>query len=154
MFPRRITIPAGESVPSLLDQSVGDFTLEVTALPVAPSGSALCDYGLIYRAQDLSRYYAFLVGADGYYTVIRMEDGTTTPLVPWQQFPHIQRGPQPNRLLVTCADSVCDFRVNDEHAATVDDDAWLCGDVGTFARSGREQTVFRFVRVRLWQTGG
>lgn len=152
-FPRRITVPAGECVPLLLDQSVNDFSLEVTALPVAPSGSALSDYGLIYRAQDLSRYYAFLVGADGYYTVVRIDGRTATPLVPWQQFPHIRRGGQLNRLLVTCAGSVCDFRVNDEYAATVEDDEWLSGEVGIFARAVSERSVFRFVRVRLWLAG-
>ena len=84
----------------LLRYSGGDFTFEAETLPL--SGSDLNGYGLVYRAQDTAHYYTFAIGSDGYYAVLRVEGGEETPLVDWQQFPHIRRGRQPNCLRLTC----------------------------------------------------
>lgn len=149
-LPRRLDIVPGEVFLSLLDRSEGDFTFELVALPLAGPDSGLTSYGLVYRAQDARHYYAFSVGADGYYAVARREGETVTFLMPWQQFPHIRRGRQPNRLLVTCKGPSCVFRINDEYAATVQDKTWLSGDVGYWAQSAEDEIVLQLRGARLW----
>ncbi|MFW6115574.1 MAG: hypothetical protein ACOC7Y_00770 [Chloroflexota bacterium] len=149
-LPRRLEAqPEGTAV-SLLDQPREDFTFEILAQPVAAPESGFYGYGLAYRAQDSSRYYAFAVGGDGYYAVLRVDGAQEISLVPWQQFPHIRRGRQPNRLRVTCAGAVCEFAINDEYAATIEDGTWLSGDVGLWARGFDEGAAFDFSAARLW----
>jgi hypothetical protein len=151
-LPRRLgAMPDGATV-SLLDHPAGGFTLEVLARPVSAPEPGFYGYGVVYRAQDSSRYYAFAVGGDGYYAVLRVDEGGENALVPWQQFPHIRRGEQVNRLRVSCAGASCDFAINDEYAATVEDDTWLSGDVGLWTRAFDADVAVRFLEARLWRS--
>jgi hypothetical protein len=135
----------------LLGRSCDDCTLEIEAAPLYDPGSGFNGYGLVYRTQDDARYYAFAVGSDGYYAVLRVDGAEETPLVDWQQFTHIRRGAQSNRLRVACAGATCDFYINDEYATTVEDDTWLDGDVGLWTRSFEGSVVtVRFEGARVW----
>jgi hypothetical protein len=133
-----------------LDFQGRDFTLEVSVAP--HPGPDFNAYGIIYRAQDAANYYALSVGGDGYYAVLQSIDDQMHPLVPWQQFPHVRRGAQANRLRVRCAGATCTCYINDEYATTVQDDAWLSGAVGVWGQSldGGENT-FKISDVRAWQ---
>jgi hypothetical protein len=51
---------------------------------------------------------------------------------------------------VTCAGASCDFTINDEFAATVEDDTWLTGDVGLWARGFDDEVAVQFRGARLW----
>lgn len=146
------SIDVSSDTPSvvLLGPRGTDFTFEVTAIPLQGPSAGLYEYGLVYRAQDAGRYYAFVVGADGYYGVFRVEDADLIPLVAWEQFPHVARGQQVNRLLVTCDGSACTFRINDEYAATIGDHQWLAGELGLWARSPMDEGAVRFLTARLW----
>jgi len=148
-LPRSVEVRPDARYVSLLGHESSDFTLEALVAPLQGPTSGFYDYGLLYRAQDVENYYIFAVGADGYYGVMRVEGATVTALTVWQQFPHIKRGSQLNRLLVSCAGAVCTFRVNDEFVATVEDDRWLSGDAGLWARSSEEVTL-QFESVRMW----
>lgn len=150
MLPRCLEAMPESAELSLLDPPGADFTVEVLAQPVAAPESGLYGYGLVYRAQDRSRYYAFVVGGDGYYAVLRMEGDEETPVIPWQQFPHIRRGPRENRLRVACAAAECDFAINDEHVATVADGTWLSGDLGLLVLGFDEPATVEFSSARLW----
>lgn len=152
-LPRVLEAAPDSSDLALLYRPGGDFTWEVVAQPVAAPESGLYGYGLVYRAQDPSRYYAFAIGGDGYYAVLRVEGDEETSLVPWQQFPHIRRGLELNRLRVTCAGALCDFAINDERAATVEEEMWLSGDVGLVVLGYDEPISVEFASVRLWQSG-
>jgi hypothetical protein len=148
-LPLSLETTSNEAVVTLLGYLSGDFTLEVEAAPL--SGPDFNGYGLVYRAQDGAHYYAFAVGADGYYSVLRVEGDEETPLVDWQQFPHVRRGRQANRLRVNCAGPTCRFYINDEYATTVEDSTWLTGDVGLWVRGfGDEDVVVQFVNARVW----
>ncbi|HEY68725.1 MAG TPA: hypothetical protein G4N97_10715 [Thermoflexia bacterium] len=147
-LPLALKTMSDETVVRLLGHS-GDFALEVEAVPLA--GPDFNGYGLVYRAQDPAHYYAFAVGSDGYYAVLRVAEDEETPLVDWQQFPHIHRGRQANRLRVACVGSTCHFYVNDEYAATVEDDTWLTGNVGLWVRGfGNGGTEVLFLDMRAW----
>ena len=155
---------------TLLGHPSSDFTWEGEAIPL--SGPDLNGYGLIYRAQDAAHYEVFAIGSDGYYAVLRVAGDGEVPLVDWQQFPHLRRGRQTNRLRVSCTGSrvyspasrvyspasrvyspapTCRFYVNDEMAATLQDGTWLAGDVGLWVRnSSGEDVVVQFTNLHAW----
>ncbi len=151
-LPLRLDATSDAPVVTLLGQPVGDFTFESEAILL--SGPDFNGYGLVYRAQDAAHYYVFAVGADGYYAVLRVAGDEQRPLVDWQQFPHVHRGRQPNRLRVTCAGPACSLYINDEYAATVEDDAWPAGDVGLWLRAfGEGRVAVEFTSARVWLEG-
>jgi hypothetical protein len=148
---------------TLLGHPSSDFTWEGEAIPL--SGPDLNGYGLIYRAQDAAHYDVFAVGSDGYYAVLRVTGDEEVPLVDWQQFPHVRRGRQANRLRVSCTGSrvyspasrvyspalTCRFYVNDEMAATLQDGTWLSGDVGLWvANFDGEDVAVQFTNLHAW----
>ena len=134
---------------TLLGHPSSDFTWEGEAIPL--SGPDLNGYGLIYRAQDAAHYDVFAVGSDGYYAVLRVTGDEEVPLVEWQQFPHLRRGRQTNRLRVSCSGPACRFYVNDEMAATLQDGTWLSGDVGLWVRNfDGEDVVVQFTNLHAW----
>ena len=140
-----------ETTVMLLRQSYGDFTLEIEAAPRYGPDSGFNGYGLVYRAQDDAHYYAFAVGSDGYYAILRVDGDEETPLADWQQFTHVRRGTQANRLRVACAGATCDFFINDEYATTVEDSTWPDGDVGLWTRSFENSAVtVQFEGARVW----
>lgn len=148
-LPLDVEVPSNGTTVSLLGYPGSDFTCEVEVIPL--SGSDFNGYGLVYRAQDSTRYYAFAVGSDGYYAVLLVTGDEETELVSWQQFPHVLRGRQANRLRVACAGATCRFYVNDEYAATFDDDTWLAGDVGLWVRGFDDGDVaVQFLDARVW----
>lgn len=150
ILPRRLDVAPNCPSVALFDQRGSDFAFEGLIQPTKLPKSALVDYGLIYRAQDIDNHYAFLIGADGYYAVMKVEGGRRTALVPWQQFPHIRQGLERNRLLVSCAGPVCTFRINDEYAVTVEDDRWVSGNLGIGAESPEGEAAFTFLWAQLW----
>ena len=97
--------PSNATARRLMGRSYADLTLEIEMAPLPSGDPGLVEYGLIYRAQDTDYYYAFVVGSDGYYGVLRMAGEEETQLVEWQLFPHIHRDRQANRLRVACAGS-------------------------------------------------
>jgi len=152
-LPLRLEAPPNETMLLLLPHHSGDFTLEIEAIPLP--GPDCHGYGLIYRAQDDAAYYTFAVGRDGYYAVLRVTGDEEVELVSWQQFPHVHRGQQSNLLRVACAGYTCRFYVNDEYAATVEDDTWLAGNVGLWVRGfGNGSAAIRFLNARAWSAAG
>jgi hypothetical protein len=134
----------------LMEYEVADFTMTIEAHPSA--GPAFNGYGLIYRAQDSQNYYAFAIGGDGYYSVLRVEDGEPVSLLEWRPFPHVHQGPMTNRLRVTCKGTACTYYINDEFAALLEDTRYRSGRVGLFVRSFDPQRVaVRFLSVRVWE---
>jgi len=150
-LPLHLKASQGETATLLLGYPSSDFTLEVEAIPLSGPDSDFNGYGLVYRAQDATHYYAFAVGSDGYYAVLRVVGDEETTLVDWQQFPHVHRDQQANRLRVACAGAICRFYINDEYATTVEDDTWPAGDVGLWARGfGNGGVTVQFLNARAW----
>jgi len=162
-LPFHLSAASHRTTVTLLGHPSSDFTWEGEAIPL--SGPDLNGYGLIYRAQDAAHYEVFAVGSDGYYAVLRVAGDGEVPLVDWQQFPHLRRGRQANRLRVSCTGSrvyspasrvyspapTCRFYVNDELAATLQDGTWLAGDVGLWVRNfNGEDVVVQFTNLHAW----
>lgn len=100
------------------DLLLNDFTVEVHAAPL--SGPDDAGYGLVVRHRGPDDFVALLIGADGYIAVGQMAGGVWRWRVPWQQWPHIRRGPSENLLRAQCRADRCRFYVNDEFAFEVD----------------------------------
>jgi hypothetical protein len=128
------------------------FTLEAVAYPTG--GTDFSGYGLAFHAQGADRYDVFAVGGDGYLAVLRVEGQEEIPLLDWRAFPHVRRGPVPNRLRLSCTHETCRFWVNDEFVASLAQTTGPPGDVGVWARrfEGPGLTV-RFAQVAVWTDG-
>jgi hypothetical protein len=156
-LPRAVGAAAGSTAVELLDDPAGvrearraGFILEGTAS--AASGPVFNGYGFVFGAQTESDYAVFALGSDGYYAVLHIAGNEDTELVPWQQFPHIRRGTQANRMRVECADMACDFYINDEYASTVSDASFGPGGFGLWVRSFDEQAVkVEFSSLAVWR---
>jgi hypothetical protein len=89
---------------------VRDFIAETKAKVI--EGSANNGYGIVVGDQgDLT---AFLIGGDGYISVMRQAGHEWIELQPWRQWPHIRRGNASNKLRVECRGSACALYINDE----------------------------------------
>ena len=90
-----------------------DFDLAVTGSAVA--GPENNGYGVIYRLQDRSNYYTFMVSSDGYYQVTRVVNGDVTELSTWIESPVVNMGiGAVNRLRVVARGDQFEFYVNEQ----------------------------------------
>ena len=61
---------------TLLDQAFGDFDVITDVVQVAgPDNLDAPGFGVLFRHQDNNNFYAFMISGDGYYQVIRRQDG-------------------------------------------------------------------------------
>jgi hypothetical protein len=128
---------------------VSDFDLELEA---RPSASENVDYGLLYRFQDAENHYRFGVGTDGYYFIGVVRDGEMTPIRTWQQWPHVRRGDETNRLQIRCEGPICRFYINGEFTAEVTDNTFLEGRIGIWAESFSEHPLgVTWSGLRIWE---
>ncbi len=135
----------------LLERAAPPFTLEARVQPAG--GSELTASGLVFQARDDRHYTVFAVGMDGYLAVLQVDDTTPTPLLDWQQFPHIRRGPSANRLRLSCSGQRCQFWVNDEYVTALDSPPGSGDGVGLWLqRAGGAYARATFDPIVLWQT--
>ncbi len=100
------------------DLLLADSVVQVRAVRL--SGPDDAGYGMIVRYHAPDEYVTLLIGSDGYIAVGQMSGGAWRWRVPWQQWPHIRRGPAENLLRAECRADRCRFFVNDESAFEVD----------------------------------
>jgi hypothetical protein len=112
-----------------------DFYAEVTGALAKNCGSGDF-YGLMFRIQDASNYYAFQIDCDGRYRFARYVGGAKTAIVDWTGTSAINRGAQANNTLaVTARGSTFQFAVNGTPLATADDTAFASGRFGLMVGS-------------------
>lgn len=87
--------------------------------------------GVICRQQDEKSYYLLAISADGYYLILRVEDGTPTPLAGPKSSDIIRVGKTTNDIEVRCRGSSLSLRVNDTFLVARTDAA--LGDPGQVA---------------------
>jgi len=97
---------------------LGDSAVQVRAAQT--SGPDDAGYGMVVRYRAPDEYVTLFIGADGYMAVGQMSGGVWRWRVPWQQWPHIRRGPAENLLRAECRADLCRFFVNGEFAFEVD----------------------------------
>jgi hypothetical protein len=112
------TKEANRVVYAASQSALDDFTVQVRAR--LASGPDDAGYGLVVRSPAPDDFVAVFIGPDGYIAIGQMASGAWRWRVPWQQWPHIKRGPAENLLRAQCRADRCRFTINDELAFEVD----------------------------------
>ena len=129
----------------------GDAVAEVEATTIGgPLDNAL---GIVARYQDNGNYYAFLVSADGYYSILHFLDGQAVWDQQWEfaGLTGIQTGVSSNRLRVLAQGPMLRFYVNGQLRGVIEDPLWQEGQMGVFAGVFEESGVrVGFDEWRVW----
>jgi len=121
--------------------SFGDVRIEVDATKVG--GPDDNDFGLLCRYQDTRNFYAFLVGSDGYFAILKYVDGDSESLGTDGMAPTdaVFLGAATNHLRVDCIGQTLSLYVNGELVHRVVDGEYTSGDVGLIAGTFDEPGV-------------
>jgi hypothetical protein len=116
----------------LLGQPHRDVTIAVQMRYV--EGTMNNWMGVICRLQDEENYYLLAISADGYYLIMRVQDGAATPLTGPLAGETIHTGKAENTMEARCRGNTLSLRVNDVLLVTRSDNALDSpGDVALFA---------------------
>lgn len=118
-----------------------DVSMEIEAQRV--SGSPDGHFGLLCRYRGPGDFYYFAVTGDGYYAILRVEDGASEVLTDDGFVPSsaVSADGEVNQLRVVCQGEQLTFYVNGEEVAKVTDDAFQRGDVGLAVGSGPDGSI-------------
>ena len=125
--------------------NVKDSISDVDAVKVTGPGNNL--FGLVCRWSDQNNYYAFQVSSDGYYGILRVQNGERKVISDnsLQTTNLIRYGEKINHLRADCVGNTLSLYVNWNKVAEVNDDTFTAGDVGLIASSlGEAGTDVRF----------
>jgi len=97
-------------------------------------------YGLMFRVQNPSNYYAFQIDCDGRYRLMRYVDDAATAIVDWTPSSAIQRGKQSaNTLAVTAQGDSFLLAINGTPLTTAADSAFASGRFGLMVGANSAQ---------------
>lgn len=94
------------------DRKFSDMDFHVTARPV--SGPLDNQYGVFFRYRDRDNYYGFFISSDGYYSLVKRQDGMFSEISAWGESNVIQQGEAPNVIRIVAQGDEFRFFVNDE----------------------------------------
>ncbi len=100
--------------------------------------------GIICRQQDENNYYLFAISADGYYLLLKVQDGVPTKLAGPLANAKINPGRATNLLEARCDGPILTLGVNGERLVSRTDASFESGSVALFAdavEGGRATTV-------------
>lgn len=126
-----------------LGRSFADVILQVTVRHV--EGTQDNWMGAICRQQDEENYTLFAISADGYYLILKVENGSPTPLVGPTPADVIHTGRDRNTLEVRCEGPMLTLIINDTLTVSHTDESTLEGGVALFTdavRGGTTTTAF------------
>jgi hypothetical protein len=89
-----------------------DLDLRVTARPV--SGPADNQYGVFFRYRDRENYYGFFISGDGYYSLVKRQDGVFSEISAWGESDAIRQGKAANEIRVVARGDMFRFFINNQ----------------------------------------
>ena len=103
-------------------------------------------FGLLCRYQNPNNFYLFLISADGYYAIGKVESGVDAITYlsgegEYQFTEVIQQGVQENTIRASCEGSQLSLTVNGILLESVNDDTFQSGDVGVGLTAFEEGTA-------------
>lgn len=101
-----------EVIFSALDRTFTDMDLRVTAREI--SGPDDNQYGVVFRFHDHDNYYAFFISGDGYYSLVKRENGVLRDISTWGESSAIALGQETNAIRIVAQDDSFQFYVNGE----------------------------------------
>lgn len=110
-----------------------DSVVDVDATKVSGPSDNL--FGIICRFQDERNYYSLIISTDGYYGILKVQDGVRTFLGSHQMqvTDLVQEDGKINHLRADCVDDKLSLYVNWTKLLEVKDDTFGYGDVGILA---------------------
>jgi hypothetical protein len=110
-----------------------DTIIEVEATKVG--GPDDNDFGIICRYEDTNNFYSFIISSDGFYAIVRVEDGVQEIIGSEDMMPSdaIETGNVTNDIKVDCVGSTLTLYANGSQLLSVEDTAFASGDVGLLA---------------------
>ena len=126
-----------------------DFVMEVAVSADAEVGFA----GLVFHKQGDSRFYAFAITPDGYYSLMKSAQ-VAEPILDWRHSSHIRTGADTNRLRVVRVGATVTLYVNGQYLDSVQDTTFTEGEVGVVAGTGDGEThaLFHFDNLRVYSS--
>jgi hypothetical protein len=114
-----------------VDQEFEDFVVEVTTVQLYAPENNNNGYGIICRrsGEDLGSGYLFMISGDGYYTLLKLENGGTNELVIWTSSSEILTDDAINQIQVTCEGNHLSMSVNGEMLVDYEDLSFSSGSV-------------------------
>jgi len=123
----------------LLGQNFADVVIQVTVRYV--EGTQDNWMGVLCRQQDEENYYLFAISADGYYLMLKVENGSSTPLEGPTATEAINTGLTENTLEARCEGETLTLRLNDTLTVTHTDSSFQEGAVALFTDAVRGGTT-------------
>lgn len=104
-------------------------------------------FGVICRYKDGGNFYILAISSDGYYGIVKVQDGSLSLLGSIQMQPSeaIQQGNAANHLSAECKGEKLSLAVNGQQLFSVEDGTFTSGDVGlevTTRQSGGVDVLF------------
>jgi len=131
-----------------IPEDFADFALEADARFV--DGPASWSYGFMFRYQDGSNTYRYMVSHKGEYTLGKLAGGSWTTLAK-SSSPHIITGTGTNHLRVVCRGSEITLYANGHHLASMTDQSFSAGKPGVYAVSSSQPNVhIAFDNLKVW----
>jgi LysM repeat protein len=115
-------------VSSVRTFDLDDVYVEVDAVLV--SGSETGYYGVVSRWEDLHNYYAFVISSDGFYGIVRVEDGQPQFLAQGLDRSGLINLNDSNRIGGASEDQTLTLYVNGKGLLQVEDETFETGAVG------------------------
>ncbi|NLE83327.1 MAG: hypothetical protein GX603_02305 [Chloroflexi bacterium] len=125
-----------------------NFTNSEIAVDVQKiTGARDSQFGIVCRFQDKFNFYAFVISADGYAGIVRIEDGVSETLGGNQliRVENIKQDDGTNAMKAVCRDDQLELIVNSETIVSAADSVFASGDAGIFAETfdtGESAVIF------------
>ena len=116
--------------------------IDVDAILV--DGSADDFFGVVCRYQDDDNFYGFLVSHDGYFGILKYQDGEMEIMMEDGNLSFseaINRGAAFNRIQVLCNGEVLSLSVNDTQLVEIEDGSFSSGKIGLMAGTNENEGV-------------
>ena len=127
----------------LVERTFDDVVIQVVVRHV--EGTRDNWMGAICRQQDEENYYLFAISADGYYLILKVENGFPTPLAGPTPSEVINLGRARNQLEARCVGETLTLRINETLTISHTDAAFREGEIALFTdavRGGMTTTAF------------
>jgi hypothetical protein len=122
----------------IASQNFRDGVLLVETQFVSGDGSTAA--AVLWRIQDSLNYYTALLSDDGYFSIVKLENGHWAPLVDWTKRSVIHTDHQANIVEVSFIGPTSTLYINNEFITTVADSSFSGGDIGIGALSSSSST--------------
>ena len=131
-------------------ESFGDFAAEVEISPQLAGADHVA--GLVFRYQNETNHYQFVIRQDGFYGLSRFQTGQDATLVSWRSSEFIERGAVTNTLGLIANGAQLSLYANGHLLGLADDAAFSGGKLGLVAFAGAvpPDNHVAFDNLRTW----